>query len=63
MKDHRVRLNDRELELVITALRARIAGVGADMGRECQRLAERLNEGAQGNPDWILGRTPAPKKD
>lgn len=60
MKDHRIRLDDRELELVISALRARVAGVGADTGRECQRLADRLIERAQGNPDWILGREPRP---
>jgi hypothetical protein len=54
MSDHRVRLNDRELALVVAALRARIAGLGEERANEVAKLANRLSEGKPGNPTWIL---------
>lgn len=50
MKDHRIRLTDQQLSLVVSALRARLA-----MQRGARRLAsaqliERLEEGGRGNP-------------
>lgn len=56
MKDHRVRLDDHELALVVSALKARAAGLHSeDNRRAVKRLAERLEECSPGNPWMILG--------
>jgi hypothetical protein len=55
MDEHRIRLKDREIELIVSALRARENGVSEARARELERLAERLAEGVRGNPNWILG--------
>ena len=55
MGDHRVRLDDYELGLVVGALRARASGVSRKRRAQLLGLAERLAEGHRGNPDWILG--------
>lgn len=49
-----MRLDDRELALVVAALRARMAGVGAATSAEIDKLATRLSEGKRGNPVWIF---------
>lgn len=64
MKDHRVRLDDREVLLVLNALRARYAGLKTDARREeTWRLYERLLEGLPGNPNWRLGEDRGVRKD
>lgn len=55
MQAHRVRLNDRELDLIVSALRARSAGVSDVRAAEIDRLAERLAEGGPGNPSLRFG--------
>jgi len=55
MEGHRIRLSDREVELIVSALRARENGVSDARARELERLAQRLAEGVRGNPNWILG--------
>jgi hypothetical protein len=55
MSDHRVRLDDEELALVVGALRARIPGVGRARSEQLARLADRLDEGKRGNPRWLFG--------
>jgi hypothetical protein len=55
MADHRVRLDDDERDLVVSALRARIRGVGPKTAAKLARLAERIAEGRPGNPNMILG--------
>jgi hypothetical protein len=73
MTDHRVRLTDADLDLVVAALRARAAGVGLDTALRCLNLAMRLDERHAGNP-WqrhdsitalVRGKRPAkrPKDD
>jgi len=42
VKDHRVRLDDEELAVVVSALRARMAGSGPLRRKALQRLADRL---------------------
>lgn len=57
MPDHRVRLTDDALELIVSALHARCAGVSEKRAEKYRRLAERLAECAPGNPhlrfDWV----------
>jgi hypothetical protein len=55
MKDHRVRLSDEDLALIVAALRARAAMSGPMRRHRIERLATRLAEGARGNPKWSLG--------
>lgn len=52
MADHRVRLTERELDLITAALRARRRGLSAKSGAEVLSLAERLEEMSPGNPNW-----------
>jgi hypothetical protein len=54
VNDHRVRLNDDELALVVSALVARRAGVSAERAAQLDKLATRLSEGKRGNPNWIF---------
>jgi len=50
--DHRVRLTDTDLDVIVSALRARLSGVG-DLRREyIERLVLRLEEMTPGNPNW-----------
>lgn len=55
MKSHRIRLTDGELDLITSALRARLAGIGGKAHADTEWLAERLEERAPGNPVWRLG--------
>jgi hypothetical protein len=60
--DHRVRLDDESLDLIVSALYARAAAVGAKRRLKLTRLAERLAEMAPGNPrlrfDWAADAAP-----
>jgi hypothetical protein len=60
MTDHRVRLSDEDLALIVAALRARAAMAGPIRRHRIERLATRLAEGVRGNPKWIhdeIGQT------
>lgn len=50
MSDHRVRLTDADLDLIVAALRARGAMTRGLRRHRIERLAERLSEMAPGNP-------------
>jgi hypothetical protein len=53
--DHRVRLNDDDLALIVACLRARAAMAGPVRKHRIERLATRLAEGSRGNPKFSLG--------
>jgi hypothetical protein len=55
MTDHRIRLSDEDLVLVIAALRARLAMARNLRAHRIQRLVARLSEGGRGNPKFMLG--------
>lgn len=55
MADHRIRLSDDDLALVVAALRARAAMAGGMRRHRIERLATRLAECARGNPKLSLG--------
>lgn len=54
MQDHRVRLSDDDIALIVSALRARAAMAGELRRHRIERLAARLAEGGRGNPKWRL---------
>jgi hypothetical protein len=54
MTDHRIRLTDEDLALIVAALRARAAMAGPMRRHRIERLADRLGEGQRGNPKWLL---------
>lgn len=53
MADHRIRLSDDDLTLIVRSLRARAAMTKGLRRHRVERLAERLAEGVRGNPKWI----------
>ncbi len=53
-RDHRVRLTDNDLALIVSALRARAAMTTKLRRHRVERLAERLAEMTPGNPKWVL---------
>lgn|GEM_PF-3636258 len=55
VSDHRVRLTDDDLALIVSALRARAAMTRGLRRHRIERLAARLAEGGRGNPKLILG--------
>jgi hypothetical protein len=55
MSDHRVRLTDDDLGLIVAALRARAAMTRALRRHRVARLADRLAEMSRGNPKFSLG--------
>lgn len=55
MADHRVRLTDEDIALIVAALRARAAMARGMRAHRVWRLAERLGEMHRGNPKWMLG--------
>ena len=55
MKEHRLRLTDEDILLIVAALKARAAMAGPTRRHRIERLASRLLEGVRGNPKWILG--------
>lgn len=54
MADHRIRLSDEDIALIIAALRSRAAMAGPLRRHRIERLADRLGEGKRGNPKWII---------
>lgn len=54
MSDHRIRLADEDIQLIVAALRARAAMAGAMRRHRIERLADRLADCAKGNPKWRL---------
>lgn len=55
VSEHRVRLTDDDLALIIAALKSRAAMTRGPRRHRVERLAARLAEGKRGNPKWILG--------
>ena len=54
MAEHRIRLTDDDLDLIVAALRARAAMTSKLRRHRVERLADRLAELAPGNPKWRL---------
>jgi hypothetical protein len=54
---HRIRLSDRDLDLIVASLRARLAMMGRARREEAEKLIARLEDVAPGNPAWRLGET------
>ena len=54
VSDHRLRLSDDDIALIVSALRARAAMTTGLRAHRITRLAERLSEGGRGNPRWRL---------
>lgn len=53
--DHiRPRLTPEDMQLIIAALRARLAMAGPSRSHRIERLVDRLSEHTRGNPKWIL---------
>lgn len=52
--DHRIRLTDEDLELIVAALRSRAAMTRNLRRHRVERLAARLAEMSRGNPKWLL---------
>jgi len=55
VSDHRIRLTDEDIAEITSALRARAAMRGAKRRTTMLRLADRLDEGMRGNPNFRLG--------
>lgn len=55
MSDHRIRLTDDDIVLIVAALNARAAMAGPLRRHRIERLAARLSEGNRGNPKLVLG--------
>ena len=53
--DHRIRLSDEDIELLVSSLKARAAMTKDLRKHRILRLAARLAEGHRGNPKLILG--------
>jgi len=54
MAEHRIRLDDLDIELVVAALRAREAMTVKLRRHRIRRLIERLESTERGNPKWRL---------
>jgi hypothetical protein len=54
VKDHRLRLTDEDILLIVAALRARLAMARGSRAHRIMRLADRLAESSRGNPKWLL---------
>ena len=55
MADHRIRLTDDDIALIVAALRARRAMSRGLRGHRVDRLVARLAEAGRGNPKLTLG--------
>jgi len=55
MTDHRIRLTDGDIALIVAALRARLAMTTAKRAHRVRRLVSRLSELQPGNPKLFLG--------
>jgi hypothetical protein len=54
MSDHRIRLTDEDIALIVSALRARRAMSQGMREHRIDRLIARLTERSRGNPKWLL---------
>ena len=54
MSDHRLRLSDDDIALIVSALRACAAMTKGLRRHRVERLAERLADCERGNPKWRL---------
>ena len=54
MGDHRIRLSDDDIALIVSALRARRAMSQGMREHRIDRLIARLGEGKPGNPKWVI---------
>jgi len=54
MADHRIRLTDKDVRLIVAALRARQAMTRSLRKHRVQRLIERLESTERGNPKWRI---------
>jgi hypothetical protein len=54
MYDHRIRLSDDDIALLVAALRARAAMTRGLRNHRVERLATRLAELSPGNPKWRI---------
>jgi hypothetical protein len=54
VSDHRIRLSDDDIALIVSALRARAAMTRGMRRHRVERLADRLAEGQRGNPKWRI---------
>lgn len=52
--DHRIRLSGPDLDIIVSALRARLAMARGDRRERMLRLIARLEDVAPGNPEWRL---------
>lgn len=55
MSDHRIRLTDEDILLIVSSLRARRAGYAPTQQLKLDYLIARLEEGVRGNPKWTYG--------
>ena len=55
MTDHRIRLTDDDVLLIVASLRARAAMTRGPRRHRIERLVARLAEGQRGNPKFLLG--------
>jgi hypothetical protein len=53
--EHRIRLSDDDIALIVAALRSRAAMTRSLRRHRIERLASRLAEGVRGNPKFVLG--------
>lgn len=54
MADHRIRLQDADIALIVAALKSRRAMTGGVRQHHVDRLIARLEEGTRGNPRWLI---------
>jgi hypothetical protein len=54
MTDHRVRLTDEDIALIVASLAARAAMTSGLRRHRVFRLMSRLNQMSPGNPQWLL---------
>lgn len=54
MSEHRIRLSDADIDLIVAALRSRAAMTRGIRRHRVERLATRLAELARGNPKWRI---------
>lgn len=54
VSDHRIRLSDDDLGLIVSALRSRAAMTRGMRRHRVERLASRLSDLAPGNPRWRI---------
>lgn len=63
MGDHRIRLSDDDIDLIVAALRARRAMTSDLRRHRIERLASRLADLARGNPKWRLDESEQAHED